>query len=141
MSITFDVSSFEVETRACAVCEQCSFKQDGQGITCMCDGTTEVCLTPSVNLANVNARALLSMLGISPEDYGHIEAESLPAVQRQLVRLMNQGSARAPFVMEAYQDGRMIDCGRTDNRILRQLEHFQELVSYAQEHNESIVWG
>jgi len=141
MSITFDVANFIVEKRPCEFCTPCRYRTEGEGVSHYCDGMNDVCLTPSVNLANVNARALLEMLDIEFDHGGMIKITEYPRIQQKLMRFINQLSARAPYVLDAYQNGRVIDCGRSDARLLRQLTAFRELITYAQEKGEHITWG
>lgn len=118
-------------------------------------------LAPSANFANVNAGAILRLLGLygDGELWGSCEAGKL---RQRILRARNNdrtAAIEAPYELEpghagtavVTEDGitrlerrgpRVISFGNTDRQTLRRLEDLDQLAIWAQWHQHAIIyWG
>lgn len=94
-----------------------------------------------ITLANANARALLKLLGEEPDDAGRLEANGLADVHRAILEARRLEAKRVPYRLDSYRDGNMIECGRTDDYLLRQLDALEQLLARAQATGSMVCWG
>jgi hypothetical protein len=99
--------------------------------------------TPSVNVSNLNAREILSVLGVTQaEDEEYLElCGSMPAEQFAgsvlLGIAVNPTDAGAPVVDE----GNFVECGREAGYIDARLAELREVAEYALARNLQVVWS
>lgn len=149
MSITFDCPDAPKQTKPCSYCAEF-------GAPCVggCDGTELIWEAPMCSFNQIDGVALLHELDLFDEYYcGEIEVKDLPALQRQLVRLLNSDRSALHRPSEKIGGGvrregdSIVRCcssvipASTDDNVTRRLHALQRLVSYAQEHNYRIVWS
>lgn len=136
----------------CTAEERCGYCDDGWM-------ETYVCEAPEVNLANVNAAAILKILGVSGNS---VRAEDVSDLLRRILRAVNVDGVRADLVEEGREyDGhaprvvldletglptistgcRVINGGNTDEQTLDRLGRLQTLAVYAADHGYSVAWG
>lgn len=91
-----------------------------------------------VNVSNLNARAILEVLGFVNDDdlVGTVSADDF--LGRVLVAMMlNPADAGVPVTT----DGSVINCGRTEGYMDGILMQLQTLAQYAANENHSISWS
>jgi hypothetical protein len=118
-----------------------------------------------VNLSNVNAMAMLALMGVEADYCGTITSEDIPSVVRRLMRAVNSEGTRGAFTVEAQeipaspgrlvpvQDGNVVrlerqggSChvfvgGRDDEYVARTAGRLLALCRKAQEAGEEVTWG
>lgn len=90
-----------------------------------------------VNVSNINARAILEVLGLDSTDLcGDLQAEDF--LGRILVaQALNPVDAGVP----AYADGSVVNCGRPEGYMDSQLIRLQAIAEHAAKHDQLIAWG
>lgn len=150
MSITFyPLTKWEMVEYPCALCPgaKCTpGNPDPDYAEPFCDGADPRPNVPVVNYANANARAVLRLLGLSPDDTGQVSADQLPEIQRALTAARNSRKRRVPHDAPAYDVGgpgqaRVIYSGNTDEQTRRRLDQFQEFLSYCRYHAVGFYWA
>lgn len=117
-----------------------------------CNGTGEYKYTdsvaPSLNLANVNARNILNLLGLPPEEQECGGVTEVAPLRQQILRLRNISRARQPALRAASESGgegtgqcHCIEQGYTDKQVLNRLTRLDRVLAYAQEHRMGVSWG
>jgi hypothetical protein len=120
--------------------------------------------SPEVNLANQNAQACLTILGVDTKGeetpYGSWSVSDIPVIRRNIVRLQNSETKRSNATWERQEskgtvrvtqddDGffhinrgcRMINLGSSDEQVVRRLGSLDTLLNYAQEKGYGVSWG
>jgi hypothetical protein len=94
-----------------------------------------------VNMANSNARELLTYLGLETDDLcGTADADDLTG--RCLVAMALAPDVELiPTVQHGEQGARLIDLGRAKGYVPAKLEALLELCRFAKEQGRSIQWG
>jgi hypothetical protein len=98
---------------------------------------------PTVNVSNLNAREILSVLGVTKaDDEEYLElCGSMPAEQFAgsvlLGIAVNPTDAGAPVVDE----GNFVECGREVGYVDARLTELREVAEYALTHNLNVVWS
>lgn len=110
-----------------------------------------------LNVANSNALAILSALGL-PEDYvGAIPDNQLPAIRRKLIQLKNSPTTgleldshttRATRVGRDENDLPQISsgptihsAGRSSDQISRYIDSLLSIIDFAQKNNATVTWS
>jgi hypothetical protein len=112
---------------------------------------------PELNVSQFNARPLLELVGLPPEDAGTVQAADMGPLISRLMVLTNQNSARAQAVRPGGElpragstgvDGefsprgpRVIDGGLEDSRLQRYVSTLLELFTQARRAGYSVSWG
>ncbi|MBT3197219.1 MAG: hypothetical protein HN344_05820 [Gammaproteobacteria bacterium] len=103
---------------------------------------------PSLNLANVNARNILSLLGFAPEDRECGGTTEVAPLRQQIMRLRNVTRTRQPALRVASESGgegtgqcQCIEQGYTDEQVLDRLARLDTVLTYAQENEMEVVWA
>lgn len=169
MSVTFTCPSAPRKQLPCRWCEEDKAKgakPNKLGGYCdpYCYGHTLESESPEVNFGNQNAQAILTVLGEDTRGeespYGSWSLEQIPVVRRTIVRLQNSESKRSDATwlpgetrgtvkilkdengMSHIDRGcRSINCGSSDEQVVRRLGSLDKLLTYAQEHSYEITWG
>lgn len=142
MSVTFSLPSNETAYPACPTCGgrinyQPQPDRDCKDPVCEGYGPEAVDSTPSLNVTNVNAYALLRVLGLSGELelYGSFESEDLK-LRLSMASYRVHGETR-PTV----QRRNSISGGLTVERLTRYCEVLSTLAELASRRRESISYG
>jgi len=162
VSITFSCPDAPRARQECEFCamERASrypLKENGRGGCCddWCDGTSEKTTSPTPNFSNVNARAILALLGMDSSDLcGSCDGATL----RQRI-LTARGSDRSSALRDGRElqpghlgagvvDGaivrrgcRVIEGGNTDEQTMRRLAALESLAIFAQGNGWTISWA
>lgn len=98
---------------------------------------------PSANFANVNARNLLSILGLEDDGYlyGSLEPSEAPAVFQRALKARNMEQLREPARIAAETHGQVMECGSSDEQVIRRLDTMLEILKFAIKHQEVLSWG
>lgn len=166
MSITFwypEAPTKRIPCRYCADPEAPFPHGNGLGGKCdfHCNGFEEVSEAPEVNLSNMNARGILSLLGWDVQ--GDIWGGSCSGAEMRQRILKARNMDRSHLVEEPYEipggnvgvkvehDGnvahvqhmgaQVVSGGNTDEQTLRRLDSLETLAIYAQEHGFKVSWG
>ena len=115
-----------------------------------------------LNMSNMNAGAVLSLLGFHGEAIygGEIETADIPAIRHKILILRNAEWARSTAVRSPFEergaaratvnaDGmatistgpRVISCGIDDEYVLEKLERIDALLAEAQKLSSSVTWS
>lgn len=109
-----------------------------------------------MNMANGNAFAILSLVGITGEDvyYGDLAVDSIPEMQRRALRALNQEDAVDSATSESTVESRtrvegdsivrgptVYTMGRDAEYVRRRLTDFLQMLKEAQAENSGIHWG
>lgn len=110
---------------------------------CRGDGcfTHKVSTAPMLNMANANCRDVTGLLGLGREDGGSISPQDAPAVLRRALRALNVSGVAESIEREGFTEGRVTECGTTASSIRRRLRGLVDVLKYAVEHNQTVVWG
>ncbi len=141
MSVTFSIPEAPVKQ----IEEECLC--EGRDPNCRwCQGTgqmmTPVSTAPELTLCNVNARAILTVLGLQNEYLnGHLEVSEISKVRQKILAASNSPRKRASAIREDYTTSNFIEFGYTDDQILARLQRLDFILGYGQEHNQSVSWG
>jgi hypothetical protein len=124
-----------------------------------CDGTELASTAPTPNFSNVNARAVLRLLGL---DSQYLMGSCDAATMLRVIFLARNGDVssarRDEEILEAGHAGvavmqvngmptierrgpKTIMCGNTDEQTQRRLAALHELAAWAQENGHEIAWG
>lgn len=95
---------------------------------------------PSINVANQNGYALLAAVGLPCECSGAITPQEAPAILRRALHAANTDRAEQ-MAREPLIEGRVISCGTTADRVRFRFHGLVEVLKYAVEHNQEVVWG
>lgn len=98
---------------------------------------------PSVNFANVNARAVLEVMGVfDPYLCGSLAPHEIPAVIRRVIRALNVTRARVGMLREAVGGlgDRFVDFGSDDEDARRRLAGTLEVLRFASANGWAISW-
>lgn len=153
MSVTFstDATVSTFVTREACLCAQFApgwpASHDGdlarhaEPSCLLCEGTgLEVVQSsdePALNVANLNALALLDLLGLGSDCYGECHISDM---QRAIVGAKNRFARRAPALAREEQVGRrFVSAGLSLERLDECLERMQALVSYGRERGARVV--
>lgn len=155
--VTLDEIRQELLEHAWADCPRCG----GEGV--VEEHRSEA--DSEVNLSNVNALSMLSLMGVEQDYCGTLTVEALPGVIRRLMRAVNSEGTRGAFTVEAQeipaspgrlvpvQDGNVVrlerqggSChvfvgGRDDEYVARTAGRLLALCRKAQEAGEEVIWG
>lgn len=105
---------------------------------------------PWLNLCNSNARDVLGMVGILPDEDGDLagvlEVDELPDVIRRCIIAINSPSAREPYVCPTTasvgaKGARLIDIGKDHEYLIDRTRRLLELLKKAQEERARVVWA
>jgi len=103
---------------------------------------------PEANFSNTNARGLLGLLGIDPENdnglCGEIPHDQIANVRREITRARNSNRSQAvmPATVSREANGPLlIECGSTDEQVLRRLEQLDMVLEHAQRNGNAVHWG
>jgi hypothetical protein len=128
----------------------------------MCDGKktnkTWVSDYPELNVANMNAVAILNALGLdSSELVGSVPNSQLPELRRKLIKLKNNNNSLLADPQEfggemrRYKDdngmdkigrsGKMYVGGRTNSQVDRYIDSLLKLCDWCQKNGADLVWG
>jgi len=141
----------------CSALTRCGYCKDG-----LLDEPLES--IPSLNLANGNARAILSLVGLEDEFLsGGLEVEGIAPIRQRIFVLRNSEKRRAAAIREPEDkqeailemsggavegvqtlyrmSPRMITAGLDDDGILDRLERLDELLAAAQAGGFGVSWG
>lgn len=102
-----------------------------------------------VNLANLNARKIVDLLGLPDDNLtGSLEVSDLSTYRQRIIRALNMESDRSHLVADSTDEGgpgtgqcRTIFFGNTDEQTRDRLERLLDLFKYAQERNLSVSWS
>lgn len=166
MSVDFSVSDAPTKRVPCESCAIVAQHPDWPeheewGGKCWehCDGTTEVSVAPTANMANGNAMPVLRLVGLPAEEWGSIEASEVSNVlqrvnaiiargdERGLARPSSEGGGDRKMVVN--EDGmaeirttcRWVDCGSPDWIWTHRLESLREVLSWAARNGKGVHWG
>jgi hypothetical protein len=101
----------------------------------------------SLNVANGNVPAVLSLMGLDGADWvsGEIPAGSIPDIARRLLKIKNRPAAIAERTCEGYEDPdpgpRVIECGRSFEQVSRYVDVLLAMCAEASKSGASIVWA
>lgn len=148
MSVTFTCADAPSAAMACCYCDP----DTGYRCSSDCNGTSfETSTAPEVNLSNVNAGDLLRLLGLYNEDgdlWGELPVDEIPDTLRQLLLVLNRANERGHLLVEPSvvygrngAGARFIECGRSDERIIRALTALQTLLVFGAENSFDVSWG
>ena len=116
-------------------------------------------MLPEINMTNANAHAFLRLLSLEPIDEGVWEIGDFPGIRQRLTLILNQESVRASAVTETVDargprttrvvngiptisaGARLVECGRSDEYIVRRANDLLELVCAAQAGGYRITWA
>ena len=143
MSVTFWLESNESFYPTCGSCGATgrtpTYSEACENRECDGYGPERVDSTPSLNVANTNARVILrDLLGYGPETddlLGHLDAEDV------LLRLSMAGYRATEAVRPTTQQGNMISCGLTADRIALYIERLTEVAELAKRRGEPITFS
>lgn len=143
MSVTFSLQSNESFYPECSRCgataRKPSHDESCSDSECMGYGPERVDSTPSLNVANTNARVILrDLLGYGPEMdelWGSLDPDDV------LLRLSMAGYRATEAVRPTTQQGIMISCGLDRSRIERYIERLTEIAEIAKRRGEEITFG
>lgn len=98
---------------------------------------------PPLNLANSNACALLTLVGIAPTEYGEVMACEVAGVVARLLRIVNVPAARASVVNDEMvaDHGRWHESARDDAYVARRARDLLALFCAAQRVGCGVTWG
>jgi hypothetical protein len=139
-------------------------EEEWSRVTCdpWCPGEHAESTEPEANFANVNAVALLALVGLPTEGYGKVAHADIPAVLRAIMRVANRDDAREalvrepsvefahePMVVDDPETGlptitrgcRVIDCGNTDEQTMGRLLRLRAVLVAASEGGFDVHWG
>lgn len=101
----------------------------------------------SLNVANGNVPAVLSLMGLDGADWvsGEIPADSIPDIARRLLKLKNRPAAIAERTCEGYEDPdpgpRIIEAGRSFEQVARYVDVLLSICTEASKSGACIVWA
>ena len=93
------------------------------------------------NFSNGNARVVLDLIGVpySDELWGTWEGKELDAVIRGATRALN--NSRVNFERPEHIEGRVIDCGTTDECVRVRIREVLDLCFRAKKEGGSVTFG
>ena len=169
MSVTFWCPDAPRKQTPCRWCEEDKAKgkkPNKLGGYCdpYCYGHTLESESPEVNLANQNAQACLTIMGVDTHGeetpYGSWSKDEIPVIRRTIVKLQNSDSKRSGATWEQQETrgtmrvtkdkaglthidrgSREINMGSSDEQVVRRLGSLDTLLKYAQEHGFGVTWG
>ena len=137
----------------CTAEERCGYCDDG-----MMDERVTEC--PEANFANANATDILRLLGLEPSGWGEIEVVAMPSLLQRCLVVLARESSRGHLIHDASESGgerkmtvnadgmpeigtscRVINCGNSDEQIVRRVTSVRDLIVWAHERNYKINWG
>jgi len=162
MSINFSAAGAPSRQVPCDFCKWAV--EDGTDRDGRCDATCPGTMTeydsPIINMSGDNAWDLMPLMGLTPAEYGSVEAAEVPNLLRRIIGLLNRESARQPLLREAGEEqgvrvtvndetglstiepmARLISLGNTDVQTVRRLENMRDLCVYAVDHGLPIAWS
>jgi hypothetical protein len=95
----------------------------------------------AINFANTNAAALMKLAGLDPQPFGEVRGEELRACISRLLRAVNSAALRSEATTAGCDEGRWIECARTDEYLQRHGAELLALLVCAQRHDCAVVWG
>ena len=121
-------------------------------VTFWCPDAPRESESPAANFANMNARAVLSLLDEDFDDlYGNWDVATLASVRQRLLVLINSIGKYGAMAIAIFDrretitggngTATMITCGNTSDDTLRRLQYIEEVVIYAQENSYSVSWS
>lgn len=102
------------------------------------------CGEHSVNYANANARAVMEMAEIPGDLWTGdcvVCVDDLPDLARRIIRALNVDAVRKPYERKPAQEGRVIECGTTDEMNRMRLEKLLEIVRIGIREMRPLTWG
>lgn len=124
----------------CRPGNRCGYCKDGEQ-------ETMVSPAPALNVANVTGCALLRLLGEAAEPSGSWGPGQIPAIRRRIVRLLSTPLAASEAFAASSGGGpgtgraRFMDFGLTVEQIQHRLRALDEVLAYAQEHDQGVAWS
>ena len=142
MSVTFSLQSNETfypECENCGATARTPSYTDCKNQDCIGYGPCRVDSTPSLNVANANARVLLrDLLGYGPEMdelWGSLDPEDV------LLRLAMAPHRASGAVRPMVQEGNMLSCGLDRSQIQRYIVSLTQIAELAKRRGEEITFG
>lgn len=95
-----------------------------------------------LNVANGNAPTVLRLMGFYEKDpyVGLISVKEIPSALRNLIKAQNIHSKILEETMSPYQEGNIVECGRTKEQINRYIEVLIKMCQKAVVNNVPIQW-
>lgn len=100
-----------------------------------------------VNFSNTNARNLLLILGCDPNvdiSHGMVKLEDLPLFRQMIIAALNSSKRRRNAVFGGHTDtngsATIVDCGSTDEQVIRRLRDLLNIVVAAHGLGKGISW-
>ena len=169
MSVTFwcpDAPRNETPCRWCVEDKAKGKKPNKLGGYCdpYCCGHTLESESPEANFGNQNAQAILTILGVDTHGEetpcGAWSLAAIPVMRRKIMLLQNSDTKRRPATWEQHEEQgavrvskdeeglvhidrgcQSINCGSSDEQVVRRLGSLDTLLAYAQEHGFGVSWG
>ena len=95
----------------------------------------------AVNMTNVNARAMLELLGLDYDCCGTIECDKIPSHISTAVRKLNIKHERKIACVEGIETKNFISFGRDDEYVHSKLEMIVNVLREAKRMGKNVVWG
>jgi len=137
MSITFmpGIENHKPNSRTVQCCkEHDCYLCNGDGLYCTMD-------IPELNLSNVNAQAMMQLIGIPFVYAGSISCNKLFELRRNIIKLKNSPSLLVQAIRKDFISDNVYSMGIDMNYIFDRLKAFDEIFAYCQKHNESFFWS
>ena len=97
---------------------------------------------PSINMANANWRDITELLGLGREEGGSIAPSDAPTILRRALNAVNVSGHAARFARdEVVEQGRLFTMATSPESVRRRLMGVIEVLKYATEHNQEVVWA
>ena len=167
MSVTFFVKVENPETVEvqCDLCDGSGFDWQDKGLDCYCCGGSGVMtrtLSPEINLANENAWAMLSALGVEFDYCGTLDVAAVKSALQRAILLANSEKAASSHTEESSYtppgshvalvpdgDGFRVERrgpaihynGRSVEYVQRTAARFVELLDFAAKRDVGVSWG
>jgi hypothetical protein len=136
MSVTFSIVNgpTKINTYECCTWEGCP----------SCKGSNTVSFEvsePSLNLANMNAMAILRTVGLETDYCGEVAAEDVPNALRKILLARNTSRVNNEVRdTEVTHGGRCVSHGIDAEYVVDRLDRLAEIFRLAAELQSSVVW-